>query len=265
MKSFYDNLRDDKSYAILAKNRGTTYPSHFHAVFEIFIVKKGHFTCSCNGKVLHVTDNCIALFDHYDIHAFMEEKTPDSFQFILTVPPKYLNKFNELRGGRRLANNVIHDEKLCDELIRILDEFMPDTTVRQQTYVTEAVIDLVFALLFNKLEFLDGDFHFNDFDLIKRILSHIENNFREDLSRSSIAKSLGYTESHISRTFHKYIGHSIPHHINLLRIEYIEKQRKKHKEKNITELIMDAGFKSVQSYYRNKKELSSNSSTLKDE
>jgi methylphosphotriester-DNA--protein-cysteine methyltransferase len=133
---------------------------------------------------------------------------------------------------------------------------MPENNDNSQPYTTEAVIDLIFARLFNRMEFLVEEHHLNDFDLIKRILSYIENNFKEDISRNSIAKKLGYTESHISRTFHKYIGHSIPHHVNLLRIDYIDRQRKKFKNKNIIDLIMDSGFKSVQSYYRNKKTVS---------
>lgn len=256
MKSFYDNNRDNWQYAILAKNRNVLYPSHFHAVFEIFIVKKGDYKCLCNGKVFSVTDNCIALFDHFDIHSYFEDNAKESFQYVLTVPPRYLTKFNELRQGRRLGSHVIKDEKLCDEIISIINNFMPENGDNSQPYTSEAVIDLIFARLFYKMEFLMEEYHLNDFDLIKRILSYIENNFKEDISRSSIAKALGYTESHISRTFHKYIGHSIPHHINLLRIEYIDTQRKKFKEKNIINHIMDSGFKSVQSYYRNKKSIS---------
>lgn len=253
MKQFYDNLRDDKSYIILAKNRNVIYPLHFHAVFEIFIVKKGNFLCSCNGKTFSVCDNSIAIFDHYDIHAYIEDNSTESFQYIITIPPKYLTRFNELREGKRFSNNVIVDEKLCDDFIHILDAYLPDYGDYTAPYKVEAVIDLLLSQLFYRMEFIDEEVHLNDFDLIKKIISYIEKNFKEDISRSSIAKALGYTESHISRTFHKYIGHSIPHHVNLLRIDYIEKQRKKDKTKNIIELIMDSGFKSVQSYYRNKK------------
>ena len=253
MKEFYDNLRDDKSYIILAENNSVLYPPHFHAVFELFIVKKGNYVCMCNGKEFSVCDNSVAIFDHYDIHAYLEDNSVDSFQYIITIPPKYLTRFNELREGKRFANNVIVDAQLCDDLIFILDKFLPPNGHLTKPYATEATIDLIFSQLLYKMQFVDEELHVNDFDLIKKILSHIEKNFKEDISRTSIAKSLGYTESHISRTFHKYIGHSIPHHINLLRIDYIDKQKKKDKSKNIIQLIMDAGFKSVQSYYRNKK------------
>ena len=78
----------------------------------------------------------------------------------------------------------------------------------------------------------------------------IKNN--NNITVKEIAKNLGYTESHISRIFHQYIGYTIPHYTNILRLSYIEKNLKK-KEGSLTQLIMESGFKSLQSYYRNKK------------
>lgn len=251
MKVFYEKSRDDKPYIILAKNRYALSLPHFHGVFEIFVVRKGNYLCSCNGKTFPICDNTVAVFDHYDFHYCFEDKNAgNSFQYVMTIPPKYLTKFNELRKGKQFASNVIQDETLCENIISILDSYV---LTEERPYETEAVIDLIFSQLYYKLEFVDEKQRLNDFDLIRKILIYIENNFKENISRQSIAKALGYTESHISRIFHQYIGHSIPHHVNSLRLDYIERAKKNDKKANITSLILESGFKSVQSYYRNKK------------
>lgn len=252
MKPFYEKTRDEKSFILLAKNkRFINYTMHFHGVFEIFIVKKGNFTCICNGKTLSVCDNTIAFFDHYDLHYIpYNQNQAGTFQYIMTIPPRYLLKFNELRNGKSFAENTITDEKLCNSIISLIDEYLEFES--DNDYAREAVIDLIFSQLYKKMTFVDQFQRSKDFMIIKNILVYIENNFKENISRKSIAKTLGYTETHISKTFHQYIGYSIPHYTNLLRLSYIEKNKNK-KDKKLTTLIMESGFKSVQSYYRNKK------------
>ena len=246
--AFYERARDEKPFLILAKNCPIGYPPHYHGVFELFIVKKGRFFCSCDGKRFEVSDGCIALFDHYDLHYFDYLPIDDTIQYVLTIPSKYLSRFNERRKGKRVKENVIHDAKLCQAIIDVLDRYIE----RNDEYKNQAVIDLIFAMLFDKIVFTDQP-QGNDYQLIKDVLIYIEQNFRSDISRKTIAKALGYTESYVSRVFHRHVGYTIPRYVNILRIEYVEQN--KDGNKNLTSLILDSGFKSVQSYYRNKKEL----------
>ena len=61
----------------------------------------------------------------------------------------------------------------------------------------------------------------NQFSLItSRTISYIENHFKEDISLSSIADSLGVSESHISRIFKKETGTNFVPWINRFRVEY---------------------------------------------
>ena len=252
MKPFYENTRDDKPYSLIAKNQKfLNYPSHFHGVLELFIVKKGPFVCYCNGKKLTLKNNSIAIFDHFDLHYIPHNQNQEgTFQYVMTIPSKLLTKFNALRQNESFATNVICDEQLCDTVISLIDTFFHERSER--TFENEAVIDLIFSQIFYKMEFVKQEKKSNDFYLIKKILIYIENNYKENVSRKEIAKNLGYTESHISRTFHQYIGYSIPHYTHHLRLSYNEKNLKK-KDVSLTQLIMDSGFKSLQSYYRNKK------------
>lgn len=250
MKVYYEKSRDDKPYIILAKNKSVLSAPHFHGAFEIFVVKKGNYLCSCNGKVFPIGDNSVTVFDHYDFHYYLQDNSKDSFQYIMTIPPKYLIKFNALRKGKCFTSNVIQDEKLCNDIIAILDMF---GFSEERPYEAESVVNIIFSQIYYKLRFIEERQRLNDFDLIKKILVYIDENFKENISRKSLAKALGYTEAHISRIFHQYIGHSIPSHINTLRIEYIEQAKQAFPKANKTFLIMTSGFRSLQSYYRNKK------------
>lgn len=249
-KPFYEKSRDDKPYIILAKNCALGYPAHYHGVFELFVVKKGKFNCVLNGERVEVTDNSIMVFDHYDLHYFPTQNIENSVQYVMTIPPKYLTNFNKLRENKAISNNVICEQQLCDEVIGIIEKHILKS---KSEYQKQAAIELIFSLLYEKIAFVERG-ESRDFEVIKKILVYIEENFKKNITRKSIAKELGYTETHVSRVFHQYVKYTIPHYVNKLRLEYIKNNKKDGCD--MLELVLDAGFKSMQSYYRNKKEQS---------
>ena len=88
--------------------------------------------------------------------------------------------------------------------------------------------------------------------LLREILSYLQEHFKEPLTRTNVARALGYTESHISRVFHSYVGKGLSQYVNELRLQYIERRRRHGDTRPLTELIFEAGFGSQQTYYRAK-------------
>ena len=119
--------------------------------------------------------------------------------------------------------------------------------------VQSAVINLILSAVSAKLQIIHEQDD-TDRELIIKILDDVNKNFRKDATLKSVSARLGYCTAHLSRTFHKYLKMSLPEYVNNLRLDYVEKH-KHDKNVLITELIFDAGFKSIQSYYRNKHRL----------
>ena len=88
--------------------------------------------------------------------------------------------------------------------------------------------------------------------LICELLGYILSHYKENITLNSIAKSMGYTPSHLSRVFHSCFGIRINDHINNLRTRYIENERELHPEKKLIDLIFESGYGSIQTDYRNK-------------
>ena len=156
------------AYIILAKNCDLGYPPHYHGVFELFIVKKGKFSCFLNGEEVVITDNCIMIFDHYDLHYFPVQQIENTFQYVMTIPSSYLVKFNKLRGNRALSNHLICDEVLCNKIISVIDEHIDNV---KNEYRIQAAIDLIFSLLFERLNFTEKAVN-RDFEVIKKTLKY---------------------------------------------------------------------------------------------
>ena len=249
MESFYEKRRDDYDDLAVQRNRSNTYPAHFHNSLEIFLVKHGHYEVHLNGKRYEVTDGSVLVIDSFDIHSYNDlAKNAVRDTCVLIIPYKYLNRFWATRKDRRIAKALISDPTLCARLLSFGDEFLGEG---QNEAVKRAAVELLLAMLGERLEFVEsrsGD----DRVLMRNILIYVQENYREDITRTSIARALGYTEAHISRVFHRYLQSGISAYINNLRLAYIAGLRADGDRRPISELIFEAGFKSQQTYYRAK-------------
>ena len=249
MKSFYEKHRDDYNALAVQRNRDNTYPAHFHNSLEIFLVKHGRYEVQLNDKRYEVTDGSVLVIDSFDIHAYNAlERHAVRDTCVLIIPYKYLNRFFARRKDWRIADALIRDPVLCDRLIRFSDEFL---FKGQCEAVERAAVELLLAMIGERLSFVEsrsGD----DRVLMRHILIYIQENYRQSLTRTAIARALGYTEAHVSRVFHRYLQIGITEYINNLRLAYIARLRAEGDKRPTSELIFEAGFQSQQTYYRAK-------------
>lgn len=248
MKGYYEKNREDNALLHCKRCGSHSYPAHFHSNLEIFALAKGEYEIVVNDARYQLRGGDIAVFDSYDVHSYRQKST-DCDDLVLIVPLGYAQRFNATRKDLKLQSNVIHDETLCREILSLADEYLKDTVNER---VREAAVELVLARLAEKLSFEENKGK-DECALIRSILIYVQENYRENASRSAIARALGYTETHISRVFHKYLGVGIAQYVNGLRLKYVEKLQANGDERPVAELLFQAGFTSSQTYYRAKK------------
>ena len=244
MREFYEMHREEGELHF-SRNRIHLFAAHFHLNPEILIVVRGGYEITLSGKSYRVGEGCIAVMDSYEIHSYDERvETVTADDAVLIFPYRYLHRFYKRHEGMRIANPVIEDKELCRALMTIADEYL-----KSSESVREAAAELFFAKLEEKLEFCE-DKRGGEAALIRRILAYVQERYTEDISRGSIARALGYTEAHISRVFHSYIGKGISEYVNGVRLAHVDRQLALGDSRSITELIWEAGFGSQQTYYR---------------
>ncbi len=259
MKAFYEKYQEESQSIKIFRNVLHVFEPHFHNNVEIFIVRKGHYTVSLGDTVYDLKSGGVCVFDSYDIHGYISRLEDDADDVVVIIPAKYLGDFRSGTKGKRITNPVLYDELLCDRLLAIADEYL---SASQSEEIHASAINLFLSLIKEKLCFSDATVKSDDIT-VHKILSYIYDNFTSDISLSTIAKALGYTAEHLSRVFHKYVNMSIPLYINNLRIERVEKLKKERGDKKIYEIIAEAGFNSIQTYYRAKKQYEKNKNPLK--
>lgn len=246
MNGFYEKRREDEGVLVVARNSNHMYPAHFHRNLEIFIVKKGGYRVRIGETSFVISAGTVAVIDAYEIHEYTDKDGMDTNDCVLLIPYDYITDFTARRRGKLIKNPVIQDGALVDVLLKIIDEYIcnqSDVTIRRNA------VNLLLSFLFPKLEF-QTEKRTEESALVRNILSYIQEHYTGDVSRSMIARALGYTEAHISRTFHKYVKKGISEYVNELRLSHVERAIKNGDSRTVIELIYEAGFKSQQTYYR---------------
>lgn len=244
---YYEKTRDDDNRILIQRSRDHTYPAHFHTHLEVFLLKSGEYTLTLDGKSERIQGGDIAVIDSFAVHAYqrIEEGADDC---VVIIPFDRLHGFWKNHRADCIENPVFHNKELCEELLELIDRYLVDTTAQTK----DAGAQLLLARLLEHLRFSPSRGG-GERLLLREILSYIQEHFKEPLTRTDIAHALGYTESHISRVFHAYVGKGLSPYVNDLRLQYIEHQRQNGDTRPLTELIFEAGFGSQQTYYRAKK------------
>lgn len=252
MEGFYEKHREDASKIVVNRNeKNYAFRSHFHSNMELFIVARGRYKVWRNDTLLEVSNGTIALFDSYDVHLYESGGSNNTDEDIdvcaLLIPYRLLSRFNVRRGEHEIVEPLIRDEILCKRILEIVDGY-----VSQGGDTAEIAVELILSLLYDRLQFSEREKR-SDTGLMRKILTFAQENYRGDASLSSTARALGYTEEHISRVFHRFSGEGFSQYVNRLRLEYVRSARLNGDKRRMTELIYDAGFKSLQTYYRHVK------------
>lgn len=244
MKAFYEQFREDEE-KISVTRQNLLFPPHFHQNAEILLLLKGEYVVTRNGELKKVTSGSVVFFDSYDVHSYEERKDiSDEKAYAVIIPMQFLTLFNERRKNRRIENFVIEDKALCQKLFRICDELLTN----ENRNIAQAGAELFLAFLEEKLLFSTHERN-ADSDPLREILHYAQRRFREDISLSSAAKELGYTQSYLSKIFHRYTNSGFPSYVNGLRLNWIDGERKRTNAK-ISDLVFQSGFQSLQTYYR---------------
>lgn len=251
MDAFFENIDKDLQVSVF-RNVEHTWPTHFHANLEIFIVRHGKYEVTRNSESFEMHDGSIAIFDNYDLHSYVN-KDGTSDDCVIMIPADVSKAFDAARNGKRIKTTVIRDQKLTDTILDAIDEMnlIPvGNGVADDKYYVDSVVNYVLCLLYKRLEYAEPVVNSQtESDYIRRMLIYISEHFRGDITATSLASQMGYSREYVSRLFNKYMKESIPSYINKTRAQYV-KEQKEISDKSLTEIILDAGFKHTSSYYR---------------
>ncbi len=223
------------------------YPLHFHSNIELCVVLSGYRDLTVGKRKIRAVAPSVTVIDSFSVHSY---GMGEGEHCTMIFPCEMVAEFNKMRNGKSFSDVYVENEALANHVMYIVDNFLEG---EYRFYQRSCAANMIMSLIIKYLPLVEGVIT-SDRDLINRILAYTQENYKENISLESAAATLGYAREHLSRVFHKYVNENYPSYVNRLRYEHVCNHEGN--GENLMKLIFDAGFQSVQTYYRAKRQFS---------
>lgn len=238
--AYYEPLRDVENRIAVVKLTDIRTPPHFHRTVELVFIKEGESEICVSDEKRVFSSGEIAFVPVYRVHSVLPVRFGESYT--LMIPEAY---FADAAKTGKLAFFALNDAAYNKELFDILFKIQAALTENNEL-VARGYVNVLFGKIFAKYDPFFGEE--KEIRLIARMIEYLDEHFCERLSIETVAAHFGYTKYYFSRLFHKFFQCSFPSYVNALRVRYI--RERENGTKNITGLVLDAGFGSLASYYQ---------------
>jgi AraC-like DNA-binding protein len=248
--AYYEALKDTRGqlFAEIQKEYFSRY--HFHRAFELAYVFEGEAQYQVEDKIFSLcTDQIVFVHCYYRHRSF--DMLPHK-KYVIAVPEKLSPDVYELFSACTLPH-LLPDREFNRTLLpyfKALYACDKDTP----SIVISGYVNLIFGLLLSHYKGITVEPKSKNVSVIADILNYIDKHLCEPLCLAEIAGVFGYNPSYFSRLFNRCVGVSLNRYINFARLDRYMLLEKQGGEKSATERILEAGFPSIATFYRTKKD-----------
>lgn len=215
----------------------------FHTQIELYFVEDGQVEALINNqrKLLEADQMAVAL--SYDTHLF--RSVGSSRSSVLVIPPHMCEEFTTLVQGKQVANPFICDAATVRRIKTYVDAIRSGTC---NPVLLRGYIGIILGIILDTI-FFETVNAAKDTELSSKLLIYLGQNFKEQISLSSLSAQFGYNQSYLSRYFRQCFGIGLFQYVNILRLRNALLLMKNRKHTH-TYCALESGFPSVRTFYR---------------
>ena len=235
----YVNYPESEELLTFFRNTNFSYPIHMHNCMEFTFVTEGEVHVNISGKITVLGHGQGVFVPPHCIHSYLTPSSSVFYTFL--VGRNVLQDFSNLFSHKTPESlNFSFDKDFERQLVDHLGS-------NQSFFAAKALLYRACHLLLDGNHWIDKDSENSNF--IQMLLQYLQENFRQDITLESFAKSTGYSYHYICKQIHRQFGvtftqllaqQRVAHACNLLDSQ----------EKTITETAIESGFGSIRSFNR---------------
>lgn len=234
--------REQKNQLYLAFGRCSNTPFHFHSQIEIYLITEGEAEVWINDRRKILSAGELSVAFSYDAHRYLNISQAKIICLIIPTDlfGEFLPMFRNKRIGEPFSDDPVLYKKIrsCCEAIAASEHEM---TKRGYLYV-------ILGTMLERMRFEEraasADPRFS-----ANMLLYIRENFKNDISLSSVASALGYNPAYLSREFRTCFQIGFHQYVTVLRLREAVLLMKRD-GKSVTEAAFESGFQSLRTFYR---------------
>ena len=202
--------------------------SHMHGSFELCYVLEGSGQCTIGAETVPLQPGQLVLINPYEVHSYVsQENTPLillTAQFHRLFLRRYVERIPKIRfsGGSVEALSYNQYEELVYLLMKSAVVYFTESDSQQFDILACAII--LMGKMVSYLEWeLDDAPDSAEKELqqsrAQRIMSYIDENFRQKITLAQLAEMEGISTTHLSHFFRKAFGMTFQSYISTQRME----------------------------------------------
>jgi AraC-like DNA-binding protein len=222
--------------------RDFQYVPHMHRHPELVFVREGTLEIRLGEHTELLQANEFALIPSNCLHAYTtpDRSLVDCCIFSEAFIPTF---FKETRSKRASSVRFTCNDAVREYALRVLFTARPVP----DRYTLKSVFYAITGQYRQQVRFTRITAK-NEL-LMNRLIQYVSENFRENITLKSIAKTFGYEEHYLSRCFHNVIPMHFSRYVNLFRVDAAT-ELLQHTDLPITEIALQSGFQSIRNFNR---------------
>ena len=239
----YELARENDERLFVVANKDNECPLHFHRKLEIMYVIEGEKQVICDDKTYILKQDQIFVADSYAMHSYI--KSDHSRQVVIVIPNHLLRDFYLLYSNKKFKDCVLREKYIC----QLLKPTIVGLTEKESNpLLNQGRIDSLLGMLVQEIGLEDRKYQF-DQNLIEEVLAYINENYKEEIDLESLSKHFGYSKYYFSRMFNNFLNINITSYLSMVRLQAAIELLKQGK-KTVSDAAYEAGFASIQTFYR---------------
>ncbi len=222
--------------------RSVATKGHLHDALEIIYISSGSFTAYINDVRYEVGRGDMLFFRGGDIHSIYTLDEKENSYYVIKIHPSLVFDVSDKKNGAAymllfaLRNDAAKRHWRAEELegtrVERTVTALADECAQRRPYFDIAVKEYVASLLLFILR--DGDeapemkeehigrAEVSVLELVYSAMTFINNNYSSEISAADVARAVGMSYSHFSRSFGNVTGQSFKEYLNGVRIRRAE-------------------------------------------
>lgn len=257
-KYYYERVKPARSLTMRQYiYRIGQYRYNWHKALEILLVLKGSIEMNCGGKSFLMEEDDLILINSNVGHASLAKKD-NSIAMVIQIEPEYLEEYYHPLSDWEFAGNTDGKNRNSAQAIEIRAIMAAMMTCEESSVPLEKInqeqeLNRLFYILFQMFppRFQGDEIRTrtkNQKDLMKRLLTYVEENYKEKLSLQELSRIYQYNSSYLSIYFKNHVGINFYDYLTRIRIREATLALCS-TENTILEIAVEHGFPDAKAFH----------------
>ena len=216
---------------------------HFHSQIELYFVDEGEMDVFVNDRYTRLSGGEMSVALSYTPHGYATPESSSSSTLI--IPRDMCPEFVAATDGKRPADPFIRDR---ERVAQIREAFQSLKACAKGSLERRGYVYIILGMVLGALDLTPAAASMEG-DVASRMLTYINEHFRDEITPASVSEHFGYNQSYVSRFFKDSFGIGLKKYLTVMRLKNAVMLLDGGRH-SITYCALDSGFGSVRSFYR---------------